>query len=116
MLNAMLYPAASLPAIAKAKAELRRTGVTGLRPGLLAQQFNQGRDSVIRIGLTDVGLLEQLVASGRLPAGARIERDLTTATLRVPNAKGLEPHEMTWLPALYAALDKAAVRPSLIIL
>ncbi len=115
--NALLYPQAATAA--ERRAEVRRTkalGSRGLRPGLLSERFPLGRDAVIEVPLTNVGVLEGLVSSGRLPRGSRIWRDLRTAELRIPNPRGLDVHERTWVPHVLETLHRAGVRPTSLIM
>ena len=71
---------------------------------------------MIRVPLTAAPVLQAAKRLAGLPAGASVRLDLRSATLRIPNAKGLDVHEAAWVPRLFELLDRARVKPSLVIL
>lgn len=106
--NAILRPRAPLlpsPAgVARAvDPSLLRTGAQG-----------GGRDMVVRVDAADAAVLERLVPS--LPRGARIDRTLRSATLRIPNPSGTDPHGRGEVPRVLGALSRAGVEPMLVVL
>jgi len=115
--NGLMYPqTASGAARSSARRSSQRRGTEGMQLGLLGSRFSAGRDSVIEAPLIAVTIFESLQRTGRLPRGSRIQRDLRTVTLRIPNPRGQDPHEMTWSPALFEALGRANIRPVSVIL
>ena len=114
--NGLVYPTASAAAREAASRSARTRGASGLQTGLLSARFPLGRDAVIEVALAEVGTLDALLASGALPQGSRVERDLSVARLRIPNPRGLDVHERTWVPRVFEALTRAGVRPRSIVL
>jgi hypothetical protein len=107
--NGLLYPRTGDAAAARGRAR-------NLQPELIDDRFPKGRDAVIDVALTDVETLEAIERDVKLPAGSRIERDLRRARLRVPNPKGTDVHGRAWIPKVLEALDRAGVRPRLVVL
>jgi hypothetical protein len=113
--NGLVYPTASAAAREAAARRARVRGASGLRTGLLASRFPLARDAVIEVAPADAGILEGVLAGGALPQGSRVERDLGLARLRIPNPRGLDVHERTWIPRVLEALDRVGVRPHSIV-
>jgi hypothetical protein len=105
--NALLYPRAGGPVAAG-----RPQAVT---PGVLrAAALSEGRDMVVRVPIEAAGVLEGLLA--RLPRGATVQRDLRSATLRIPNPTAEDVHGRPEVPRVLGELQRRGVRPTLVIL
>ena len=109
--NALLYPRSAAAARTAAPTRARN-----LEPELLELSFPKARDAVIDVPLTNVETLEAIERDIPLPEGSRIERDIRTARLRIPNPKAIDVHGRAWVPKVFKALQGAGVKPTLVIL
>lgn len=71
------------------------------------------RDAVVRVPAADEAALVAAATAAGVPAGHRLERDLTTVTLRIPNPRGLAAEQRPWTRRLPGALAAAGVVPLL---
>jgi len=91
----------------------RSRAVAPIDPAALTAAPPPHRDATVEVAAGDLpGLLRAARAAG-LRGPLRIERDLSTATLRVPNPRGLAPEARPWTLRLPSALAAQGVRPLL---
>ena len=102
--NALLYPVGGAGAA---------TAKRRVRPELLASPLNGAPDSVIRVSAEDEAGLRAAAAGIE---GAAFTRDLRGTSLRVPNPSGLDGEQLEWLPPLLERLERAGIRPNLLVL
>lgn len=72
------------------------------------------RDAVVQVPATDEAALLAAATEAGVPADRRVERDLSTVSLLIPNPRGLAAEQRPWTRRLTAALAAAGVAPLLV--
>jgi hypothetical protein len=85
-------------------------------PAALAATAVPRRAATVTVAAGDEDALLSAARAAGVPRRARLERDLTTVSLRIPNARGLADAPPAWALSLPRRLALAGVRPLLAIL
>jgi hypothetical protein len=105
--NALLAPPPGVAARRRARA------VAPVDPAALALAPSPHRDAAVTVAAGDLPALLRVARAAGVPGPLRVAHDLGTATLRVPNPRGLSPEQRPWTLRLPSALAAAGVRPLL---